>query len=399
MSASTKLLCMGMTAILLWPQGLWAQGRKSVYLQDPGILSTVGNSARSTQFGQYSYGLGSVSRYGSGYASDVLRSSIGNAASYDITRRTANAGNLAGLADLLPPPSRNYLKGPGTMDLSKVPNLYGPGALSSMLKAANRNVKWDSTAAYLAAIQNDPASRPSSDQVITSLVPSEPSMYKTFMARGETAFRAGDFLRAFAEFELANDIGGRDWMSLVSMLHARFASSAYSFYSSADYARQTLRCFPELPLVPLRPREFYGDKNKYGDGILQLENRVDEFPYDADAPFVLAFFRWFEPNPVEAQKALAKAYAASKEAKNAEKTEACEMFWRGMVRSGQVSGALTPATLPARLDSFPTSSSQPADPDTDAQVKERMSEPLEAPSGIPARPPARSPAVEAKPAD
>jgi len=347
----TRILCIAIAATILLPQMLLAQSRKGISIRDVGSFSSPGNSGASTTFVGNSYGLGTAGRYGAGYASDVLRTSIGNPSSYDLTRRSLDANQVSGFSNLMAPPSGTYMR-PGTAFDLKAGDSE-PGALTTLLRSINKN----SAGAYVAAIQNNPASRPDMDQPISTLVPSDPSMYRLFMERGDTAFRAGEFHRAFGEFQLANDIGGRDWMSLVSMMQARFAESDFSYYAAAHYARQAIKNFPELPLVPLRPKEFYGDKGKYGDGMVRLENRVDLYPYDADAPFVLAYFRWFETNSLEAAKALGKAYAASKATKQPEKVEACEAFWRGMVQSGRVTGVLTPTTLPAREELIPSSQS------------------------------------------
>jgi hypothetical protein len=257
-----------------------------------------------------------------------------------------------------------------------------------MLRSLNKGMTVEQSGVYISAITTSPSSRPAGDEPVTTLVPSEPSMYKLFMERGESAMRAGEFHRAFGEFQLANDIGGRDWMSLVSMTHARFAASAYSYYSAAFYARQALKSLPELPLVPLKPKEFFGNKAKYSDNMVDLENRVDLYPYDPDASFLLAYFRWFESNPEAARNALSKSMSAALAADNVDKIESVVIFWRGMVASGKVSGVLEAPELPPMIS--PATQAAQSRPAGDEQIESGASVGL---------PEAANPSGGAKPAD
>ena len=69
------------------------------------------------------------------------------------------------------------------------------------------------------------------DQPITTLVPSGSGLYRTFIADGETAFKANDYMLAFSKFELANCIGRKDPDSLLSMSHAQFGDKNYALAS------------------------------------------------------------------------------------------------------------------------------------------------------------------------
>lgn len=358
MAGRTKLYtCLLLAGLLYAPQSLWAQGRHAVGVTTPGTMNDVGRG--NSTFRDFSYGMGSLSR-SNAVSNDVLRSSVSGAGSF-VIGSISSGSSMGSDVSLLTSPARSaYTNRPTGLGM---PSLDFSMPRLGKSKFGNAG---GITGAYVAAIANS-ASMPATDQPITTLVPSEPSMYKLFMERGESSFRNSEYHRAFGEFQLANDIGGNDWMSLVSMTNARFATSTFSYYSASHYARQALKSFPELPLVPLRPKMLFGDKNKFSDCMVELEDRVERFPYDADAPFLLAYFQWFEPNPIEAQKALSKALAAAIASNSPEKIEAAKMFWRGMLRTGKVSGELTPATLPPRLDvrtfvdTQPSSTSAPAD--------------------------------------
>lgn len=380
----SALSALAVAVIALLTHCLLGQARSSVYMRTPGTF-TPNNTAVSS-FGSYSYGMGSLNRY-SASTSDILRSTMSSAGSTALTRRTFDASAVSGFPDMVAPPSGTYTKGRAGMGMMTA-GQSGPGSLSTMLRSLNKGMTVDPSGVYISAITTNPSSRPVGDEPVTTLVPSEPSMYKLFMERGESAMRAGEFHRAFGEFQLANDIGGRDWMSLVSMTHARFASSAYSYYSAAFYARLALKCLPELPLVSLRPKEFFGNKAKYSDNMVDLENRVDLYPYDPDASFLLAYFRWFESNPQEARGALSRSLSAARAARSEEKIEAAEVFWRGMVASGKVSGVLEAPTLPPMIP--PATQATQSRPAGDEQIESGAAVGL---------PEAADPSGGAKPAD
>ncbi|MDY6914393.1 MAG: hypothetical protein SVT52_08060 [Planctomycetota bacterium] len=187
-----------------------------------------------------------------------------------------------------------------------------------------------------------------SDETITSLVPQGPGAYRTYMERGEAAFRTGDFAKAFDEFRLANSISWHNPESLLSLLHARLALDRYSYARAAFYFREALRYLPELPLVPLQPKGFYGNRARYVDHLMRLEAYVRKHPNDSDAAMVLTYLHWFDNRTDSARQALAGALAS---ANNPDQIEAIETFWDGMVASGKVSGKLLPEARPATAPS------------------------------------------------
>jgi hypothetical protein len=120
------------------------------------------------------------------------------------------------------------------------------------------------------------------------------------------------------------------------MAHATFAMSRGSYVSASYYVRQALKYFPELPVVPLQPKAFFGQPAEYVNKLTLLEQHVRERPNDAEARFLLGYFRWFEGDSQAAQEALTQTFAlARRDLRNDVKS-----FWNGMVATGKVSGTL-----------------------------------------------------------
>lgn len=198
---------------------------------------------------------------------------------------------------------------------------------------------------------------PKASKVISSLVPSQPSMYASLLALGEKAFRRGrtaesssDFVVAFNYFERASLIAPRAPETTLSLTHARFATSSVAYASASHYLRQTLRYLPELPLVPLKPKLFYGSDSaaasRYVRHLARLEKHLANMPDDVDALLLLAYFRWFSGRTGETRAALEAAIKIAKEDGDKEMVKAVDTFWAGMVRSGKVSGTLLSAVKP-----------------------------------------------------
>ena len=174
------------------------------------------------------------------------------------------------------------------------------------------------------------------------------------MLEGERRFRTAEYAEAFRQFQLANGLVRNNAESLLSMLHARVALSIVSYSQASHYLREALKCQPELPLAPLNIRGFYGDPTHYVDQLFRLEQYVRNAPEDAEAQLVLAYYSWFDPEikPAKAQEALARALGGrmatlgSNPAKDDRLLEAIDVFWRGMVASGQVEGELKPIAPP-----------------------------------------------------
>jgi hypothetical protein len=314
--------------------------------RSPGVsLRQVGVSSSITrQFESYSYGLGGLSRY-SAPESNVLSSSVAGAAAFGSVK--VEPGLTPGGMDVAP-------VGKGVVYSTFVPVItpgVGEGAMADSI--ISHQVAAGMARMYLDAVGTLTKST-AAQEPITSLIPSTPSHYGSLIAEGERLFRAGDYEAAFNKFQVANYIGGHDPDSLLSLAHASFASTRYSYARPAYYLRQTLKYMPELPLLPIRPREFYNEQASFVQHEIQLEEYLQRHPTDGEANLVLAYIRWFSDapdGPKQAQAALARALASPQASPEA--IEIIETFHAGMLASGRISGKLQPATAPA-------SSSRPA---------------------------------------
>jgi len=189
---------------------------------------------------------------------------------------------------------------------------------------------------------------------VTSLTPAEESVYRTHMLEGERRFRTGEYAESFNQFKLANGLVRNDAESLLSMFHARFALSIVSYSQASHYLQEALKVQPELPMVPLRIRGFYGDPTQYVNHLFRLEQYLAKAPEDPEAQLVLAYHTWFDPDikSAKTQEALARALGARKAELSESPSgsdrllEAIDVFWRGMVASGEVEGELKPFAPP-----------------------------------------------------
>ncbi|GEM_PF-2021499 len=179
---------------------------------------------------------------------------------------------------------------------------------------------------------------------ITSLVPTEPSVYRTYMQRGDRAFRQSNYREAYANFQIANDLGDHDAESYICLLHAQFALSSVSYAQAYYFLEQALRHMPELPLANLRPRGFYDSSAKYAQQLVALQEHTEKHPGDHEAVLLLAYFRWFEQERDVAgtRNLLSRALAAGQMKRAPFVIEAVETFWRGVVATGAASGELVP---------------------------------------------------------
>jgi hypothetical protein len=191
---------------------------------------------------------------------------------------------------------------------------------------------------------------------ITMLVPAEPSVYRTYMQRGDRAFRQSNYREAYANFQIANDLGDHDAESYVCLLHSQFALSSVSYAQACYFLEQALLHMPELPLANLRPRGFYDSQSKYAQQLIALQEHTEKYPGDHEAILVLAYFRWFEQDRDVAgtRNLLSMALKAGREKMDPQMIEAVETFWRGVVATGAASGELVPQpskapeTMPAK---------------------------------------------------
>lgn len=347
--------------VIALPDVLAAQSRKEVRLPSVGSIPGPGDMSPSRAFRDYSYGLGGLRSYTPGAGGDVLRSSIGDAgAGLVMGRPPAGEGGLSasGLTTDLIRPAGSSIRYDATG--SQITDL---GGRFSTPRFSGETSVMSSARAYLEAIGATSALSAGRTQPITSLAPTDSSPYSKYMREGERYFRQKDYYKAFNEFQLANFIDEDDPSSLLSMAHATFATSSLSYYAAAYYLRQAIDSFQELPVMPLQPRDFFGERAEYAKRLTLLEERVNRAPADAEALLLLAYFRWFDGGTEAACAALSKAHAASK----GELKKSIEGFWKGMVASGKVSGTLEqpiprPAASTTKAATGPTSTTAPAAP-------------------------------------
>ena len=264
--------------------------------------------------------------------------------------------------------SKRYSKAPTEPDLYRPRPVAG---LSEFKPSPSYTSPVTAARAYLRKIgegaEGDLSELP---EPITSLAPREPSTYQGFILEGERRFRNGEYIGAFNQFKLANDIGAKDAESFLSMLHARFAVSRYSYSQAAYYLQQALKFQPELPVTALHPAGFYGNAAHYVDHVFRLNQYLKTSPRDAEAYLVLAYYRWFDPSvPADRTRdALARALGLRRAEfgetvpKDDLFIEAVEVFWRGMVASGRVSGELKPIVQAEANAEPPPDESGPAEP-------------------------------------
>jgi hypothetical protein len=335
-------------ALGAWPVALQAQGRN--VLVGPVQPSLRGLSTVGGDLTRYSYGLGGLQRsdYGGG---GLLRSSIYSGGGYSLSRTLAPAGmsagglsplgtvrgqdygsgglNLRGLAEAMASPGvRRPLEG--------VPATVNPlaGSLPEQNPAEGMTAEaMASLGPYLSAMGFAGELTGHLDKPVTSLVPSEASLFQANMQRGDTAFRSGQYEDALGDFRVAAIIARRAPEGHLAMVHALFACGQY--YTAARDLRDALKYLPELPLV-------------------HLQKRVESPPADADLQLLWAYVRYFDGDEAAAAEALRKAAGA---AKDPAVQEAIQTFWDGMAAAGKVSGGLG-TTQPAGPTSLPAT--QPA---------------------------------------
>jgi tetratricopeptide (TPR) repeat protein len=215
------------------------------------------------------------------------------------------------------------------------------GGTSSPLTKLARTDPLYGTRAFLSAVQDDDAILAEREKPITSLVPDRPGKYRDYLAKGERYFRAARYPDALDWFEMASVFDGDDPESLLSITHAKTAMQAYP--SAAFSLRKAVRNFPELPLLPLRPSGFYASPLDYSDQLAQLRKYVERNSFDADGHLLLAYYQWFEGETEQAKESLATAHRKAKNLRGKTREtviEAIDIFWKGMVATGKVSGDL-----------------------------------------------------------
>jgi len=233
----------------------------------------------------------------------------------------------------------------GTDAGGPISDLGGPGLGSALAAQANSPTPFALARGFVQALERSSASLlRDRTEPITTLVPERESVYRTYMLRGDRAFRQGNYREAFSNFQIANDLGNRDAESMICLFHAEFALSSVSYAKACYYLEQTLRRMPELALTNIRPRGFYESQSKYAQQLLALQDHIAKAPDDGEAMLTLAYFQWFEAqrDVNSVKKLLSRALAAAEDKKDPLVIEAVDTFWRGIVASGAASGQLEP---------------------------------------------------------
>ena len=353
------------------------RGSTGIQLSTPSSPSSVGRG-QNWDFRGSSGGGGGLQTTGGGYQSQgVLRSSMSNMSQLGRGLDTSiDAGGNRGmtLRSNIDRMSGSLISSPGAAmgtigstalaDLKKGPTLKaaagfaldaagGKGMASALL---GQDTSLTAARGFLASV-GESRSLDTSDESIKTLVPDRPGQYRDKMYRGEELLRAGSFIPAYEHFKVASDIVGRSPEPLLNMAHAKFGTGGYGM--TAFYIRRALICMPQLPLVQLRPKNFYENVAVFGDLIIRLETHLDQSPGNGDGLLVLAYFRWFADTPdvPTVRSALEKALAISK---SEERIEAIHIFWEAIVASGKATGKLRTAAT-TRPSGTGGSTTRPAD--------------------------------------
>jgi len=323
--------------LLLSPGVAWGQGRGAHAWNS---LRLRGLSRIGGDFADYSAGLGGLERSSPYGGTGLLRSNIGRGAMFELGRSSAAASSgLTSLPKVESPTGRDY--GAETL-------LRPSGKLTgSAVDEASRALTGMSL--YLEAMGHSSHLSAEEDKPISTLVPTEPSLFQRRMKKGDEAFRAGRYLKAETAFDIALVFARQVPETHLSLVHANFALGRY--HTAAQHLRRALELLPELPLVRLKVRRFYGEEQDFEGHVKRLKERAEALAEDPDCRLLLAYFSYFDGKDSEATEALRSAFGLSRRFGDDQQAnlEAVGTFWAGAVSAGRASGELTATTLPAYL--------------------------------------------------
>ena len=369
------ILTAGVT-LAFFPVAIFAQARSRYKWKTPSVSSirTVGGD-----FSTYSSGIGGLKRSGTGAPTGILSSSL--ISNYNLRHGTAGAGAGAlgtSLPKLTGLKGRTYGSTKITLPVTMGDSGRPKGALTGAGRIATtsdiRSKLSSKTGRTTTTTSTTSTTKPREPKPIASFVPNEPSRYQKYMQQGEQAFRAERYVEAAEAFDVAIAIGRYLPESHLSLVHAYSAMGRY--HSAAYHLRRTLKHFPELPLVSLRVRLFYGRTETFVGQMDKLRQETQEPYAEADLSLLLAYFRYFDGAEADAAKVLRRAWDAGKDDRAT--AEAVETFWNGMVAAGKAKGALAAATKPAHP--APTGRDRPAGGKQPALLPAVHREPTTAPA-------------------
>jgi hypothetical protein len=337
-----RLILVSVVAIALWPVLICAQSRSRYQWKTPNVsrISTVGGG-----FSSHSSGIGGLRKPGAGMPTGILKSSL--VSNYNISRGGAAKTGVLGTA--LPKLSgsikgRSY--GTTKIKLARPSRNMGLPKTTEGIKGVATSSGGRSELASKIGRQPTTSSttKPKKIKPVSSFVPSEPSRYQKYMKQGDQAFRTERFIESSEAFDVASAMGRYLPESHLSLVHAHFALGRY--YSAAYHLRRTLKYFPDLPMVSLRVRLFYGRTETFVKHVDKLRREIKESGDNADLSLLLGYVRYFDGAEADAAKVLRRAWNAGKD--DQATIKAIETFWSGMVAAGKVEGTLGTTTQPSR---------------------------------------------------
>ncbi len=351
---------------------------------------TVGGSSPTSTFNSYSAGSSSYGNlYQAPQGGGALGSSIAQINRGSFSRSSANpaaAFSGGGSGGIIGSSTKNIASGalasPNLSDGSftparagRAPVLAGAGAAPSSISDKSSSAMLsmdaqemsslvmsaeDSGLAYAAALgaEKTDASSDSAAKAIKTLAPKTggSTQYRKLMREGEDAFRKEDYKKAVQAFSIAYELSSGSQESLLSLMHVHFATAHNGYNIPSHYLQRILKEVPELPLIPVHPRDFYGNAGTFVQDMIHLEDYVKEKPKDANAQFMLAYIQWRENKVPKATNALRHALEYSQT--NEDMHDAIQTLWKCMVHSRAVSGKLQDIPLdseskpPAPIDTM-----------------------------------------------
>ncbi|MFA6133361.1 MAG: tetratricopeptide repeat protein [Phycisphaerae bacterium] len=127
---------------------------------------------------------------------------------------------------------------------------------------------------------------------LTSLAPDGPGTVRGPIIQGEVSFRQGNYKQAARQFEAARSASGGSPESMLSLAQVYFAMGGVYYNEAADCLAMALKAFPDLPLVRVRPRDFFGSEQEYTAAYQALEQYVVGHPQDPRALLLLGYIQW-----------------------------------------------------------------------------------------------------------
>ena len=321
MKTTTKLnrICWLVSLLLtvaLLPRPALAQSRREVTIRRNRAVGWGPSRRHDYYVNRYSTGLSSLNvGYKPADGSGPLGSSIYRKQSMAIRRSGAGAGSAYSTRrytpSKAPKPRRMYAPVRASIPSVSAPVRPYRGTVGTYVPSGTVSAGSD----YMSVGAARPKKLPKEllEEVITSLVPKPPAKHRDEMIKGEQAFRKGKYAEALAHFETARQLSSDSPESLLSLARASFALAEGSYAKTAEYLLRTLEIVPELPLVHVFPRSFYGQADDYRRHSKNLADYAKSKPDDAQAQFLLGYLRWRQGKADEARAALGRALARAGE--------------------------------------------------------------------------------------